>query len=66
MDINYRVETRVAAHSPWRFTGIIESDKALAVKVWTEITRKLRHHAFRLIPITYGIPINRDKERAGG
>lgn len=56
---NYRVYVKATIKSPWRDTGIVESDKATARTVWDEIIRKSRHHAFKLEPIVYGTPIDR-------
>jgi hypothetical protein len=59
MRINYRVHTRATATSPWRDTGIIESDRNTANAVWTDIIRRLQYHSFKLHAITYGIAIER-------
>jgi spore coat protein U-like protein len=57
--INYRVYTRATATSPWRDTGIIESDRDTAHAVWAGIIRRLRYHSYKLFAITYGVPIER-------
>lgn len=59
MTLNYRVEVKAAPHSPWTFTGVIESDRELAMKVWTDIVRRLQYHSFRLYACTYGVAIER-------
>lgn len=46
--INYMVYTKAAAHSPWRFTGVVESNKETADKVWPNIIKQLRYHAYKL------------------
>jgi hypothetical protein len=61
MKINYRVYAKAAAHSPWHDTGIIESDREVANKVWTDIIKSLRYHAFKLEWCTYGVAIERSK-----
>lgn len=58
--LNWAVYTKVAEHSPWKFTGVIESDRANAHKRWSDIIRKLRHHSYRLEPVAAGrIPLER-------
>jgi len=65
MTINYRVEVKAAAHSPWTFTGIIESDRELALKVWSSIITRLGYHDFKLYPCTYGVAIDRSTPNQG-
>ena len=62
MIINYRVESKASANSPWRFTGIIESNKEIAAPIWDGIIAKLRYHSYRFVAITYGIPIDRSRK----
>lgn len=59
MRINYRVYMKPTAHTPWHDTGIIESNKEAAEKVWAGIVKSLRYYAFKLEAITYGIAIQR-------
>ena len=59
MDLNWRVYTKTTSYSPWVQTGIIESNKELAEKIWLDIIKRLQYHSFKLEPITYGIPIDR-------
>lgn len=59
MRVNYRVYTKAAPHSPWRFTGVIESNKATADAVWPAIIKRLRYHAYKLEVCTYGVCIER-------
>jgi hypothetical protein len=44
----WRVYTKVAAHSPWKDTGVVESNREAALKVWTTVVHNLKHHAFKL------------------
>jgi hypothetical protein len=57
MHINYQVWTKAAPHPPWRFTGIVESTKN--DKLWADIIRRLRYHAYELRWCTYGVAIDR-------
>lgn len=57
--INYMVYTKAAAHSPWRFTGVVESNKETADKVWPNIIKRLRYHAYKLEYCTGRICIER-------
>jgi|GEM_PF-3876895 len=59
MTYNYRVELKASPSSPWHFSGVIESNRELAHKVWAEIVKNLRYHDYRLVPIAYGVPIER-------
>ena len=51
----WRVYIKTDASSPWRDTGIIESNREAASSAWAAICRKLRRHSFKLEPITYGV-----------
>lgn len=55
MTRNYRVYTKAHESSPWKDTGIIESNRDLANAVWSDICRKLGRHSFKLEPISYGV-----------
>lgn len=55
MHVNYRVYVKATPASPWRFTGVIESSKDVADKVWSDIIKKLRYHAYKLEWCTYGV-----------
>lgn len=57
--MNWRVYVKAAPSSPWRFTGVIESNRDTANQVWSDITRRLRYHAFKLEYCTYGVTIKR-------
>ena len=52
---NYRVYVKTHESSPWRDTGIIESNRDLANAVWFDICRKFGRHSFKLEPISYGV-----------
>jgi hypothetical protein len=54
MHVNYRVYVKATPASPWRFTGVIESSKDVADKVWSDIVKKLRYHSYKLEWCTYG------------
>jgi hypothetical protein len=60
--MNYLVYTKAAPHSPWRFTGIVESNREIADRVWTDITRKLKYHNYKLEWTTGYTPIDRSNE----
>lgn len=59
MKLNYRVLVKAAPHSPWRFTGVVESNKEVADRVWSDIVRRLNYHAYKLEWTTGFIPIER-------
>lgn len=59
MTLRYHVWTKAAPHSPWRFTGIVESDRDLAHRLWTDIIRRLGYHAYELRWATFGTAIDR-------
>lgn len=59
MSYNYRVYTKPTKIAPWKDTGIIESNREVADKVWADIIKNLSYHSFRLFPITYGVAIER-------
>ena len=59
MHINYRVYTKATKNSPWKFNGVIESNLDNAHKCWTDTIKRLRYHAYKLEPCTYGVPIER-------
>ena len=48
----YRVYVKETPGSSWRFTGVIESSKDVADRVWADIVRRLRYHAYKLEPPT--------------
>ena len=45
--INYRVYTKTSKSSPWKDTGIIESNREAAKKYWKELIDKLGHYDFK-------------------
>jgi hypothetical protein len=57
--IVYMVYVKAAAHSPWRYTGVVESNKETAEKIWPDIIKRLRYHAYRLEYCTNRICIER-------
>lgn len=59
MSVNYRVYVKASATSQWRFSGVVESNKAVADRVWSGIIKRLRYHAYKLEPCTYGVCIDR-------
>lgn len=44
----WRVYTKVARTSPWKDTGIVESNKLVALAVWPSILARLGHYEFKL------------------
>lgn len=60
MNLHWRVYIKASVHSPWRFTGIIESDKAKAVYYWAKRIKDLKYFAYKLEWTTSGIPIHRE------
>jgi hypothetical protein len=58
MGINWKVYTKASESSPWKFTGIIESNKSAAEKRWPNIIKNLGYHSFKLEWTQGGIPIN--------
>jgi hypothetical protein len=59
MSLTYRVWVKATDRSPWRDTGIVESNKSVAERVWASIVRDLRYHAFKLEYQSYGVAIER-------
>lgn len=45
----YHVFVQTAPGSPWRDTGVIESNLATANKAWSSIIQRLERHAYKLV-----------------
>jgi hypothetical protein len=59
MQIKWRVYWKASENSPWRFTGVIESDKQKANEFWASHIAKIKYHSFKIEPCAYGVAINR-------
>ena len=57
--MNYRVYIKASAQSPWKFSGTVESNKQVANKIWPDIIKRLRYHAYKLEYCTGWIAIER-------
>jgi hypothetical protein len=53
--MKWRVYWKAAENSPWRFTGIIESDKERAIAFWSQHIAKIKYHAFKLEHCACGV-----------
>lgn len=58
----YAVWLKASPKSGWHFSGVVESDKEVANRVWTEIVRDLGYYDYELRYATYGVCIDRSRE----